>query len=74
MKILNGLICKCLEFMCILLFLFQRLRDQIKTWQASNEIKDKRILQDYRKLIESVCVANFVSFCNIQPFLANFLL
>ncbi|XP_059809615.1 CCR4-NOT transcription complex subunit 3-like isoform X2 [Hypanus sabinus] len=31
----------------------QRLRDQIKTWVASNEIKDKRQLQDNRKLIET---------------------
>ncbi|XP_074649491.1 CCR4-NOT transcription complex subunit 3-like isoform X2 [Tubulanus polymorphus] len=30
----------------------QRLRDQIKTWMASNDIKDKRVLQDNRKLIE----------------------
>ena len=32
----------------------QRLRDQIKTWLASNEIKDKKILIDNRKLIEHV--------------------
>lgn len=32
----------------------QRLRDQIKTWQASNDIKDKSQLLDNRKLIESV--------------------
>ncbi|XP_060760840.1 CCR4-NOT transcription complex subunit 3b isoform X2 [Neoarius graeffei] len=31
----------------------QRLRDQIKTWVASNEIKDKRLLVDNRKLIET---------------------
>uniref|UniRef100_A0A674PJL7 CCR4-NOT transcription complex subunit 3 n=1 Tax=Takifugu rubripes TaxID=31033 RepID=A0A674PJL7_TAKRU len=31
----------------------QRLRDQIKTWVASNEIKDKRNLVDNRKLIET---------------------
>ncbi|KAL1443518.1 hypothetical protein MTO96_007428 [Rhipicephalus appendiculatus] len=31
----------------------QRLRDQIKTWMASSEIKDKRILMDNRKLIET---------------------
>lgn len=40
--------------MTILLFPFQRLRDQIKTWVASNEIKDKRQLIDNRKLIETV--------------------
>ena len=33
----------------------QRHRDQIKTWAAGNEIKDKKPLMDQRKLIESVC-------------------
>lgn len=32
----------------------QRLRDQIKTWAASNDIKDKGPLLEHRKLIESV--------------------
>jgi CCR4-NOT transcription complex subunit 3 len=32
----------------------QRLRDQIKTWLSSNEIKDKRALMENRKLIETV--------------------
>lgn len=32
----------------------QRLRDQIKTWVASNDIKDKTALLDNRKLIETV--------------------
>ena len=32
----------------------QRLRDQIKTWHASNEIKDKNPLMEKRKLIETV--------------------
>ena len=32
----------------------QRLRDQIKTWVASNDIKDKTQLVDNRKLIETV--------------------
>ena len=31
----------------------QRLRDQIKTWCASNEVKDKRPLLEDRKLIET---------------------
>ncbi|KAJ3318373.1 general negative regulator of transcription subunit 5 [Blyttiomyces sp. JEL0837] len=31
----------------------QRYRDQIKTWIASNEIKDKKALLDNRRLIES---------------------
>ena len=41
------------EVVIIISFL-QRLRDQIKTWVASNEIKDKRVLLDNRKLIETV--------------------
>lgn len=32
----------------------QRLRDQIKTWVAGNEIKDKTQLLENRKLIETV--------------------
>lgn len=32
----------------------QRLRDQIKTWVASNDIKDKSALLDNRKIIETV--------------------
>lgn len=32
----------------------QRLRDQIKTWAAGNDIKDKGPLLDKRKLIETV--------------------
>jgi CCR4-NOT transcription complex subunit 3 len=31
----------------------QRFRDQIKTWCASNEIKDKKNLMENRKLIET---------------------
>ena len=34
----------------------QRLRDQIKTWLTSNDIKDKTQLMDNRKLIESVSI------------------
>ena len=33
----------------------QRLRDQIKTWAASNDVKDKDRLMENRKLIETVC-------------------
>lgn len=32
----------------------QRLRDNIKGWQNSNEIKDKENLNKYRKIIEQV--------------------
>lgn len=32
----------------------QRLRDQIKSWIASGEIKDKSVLMENRKLIEQV--------------------
>ena len=35
----------------------QRLRDQIKTWMTSNDIKDKQPLIDNRKLIETVRLA-----------------
>ena len=35
----------------------QRLRDQIKTWQASAEVKDKSSLIEHRKLIETVSTA-----------------
>jgi hypothetical protein len=35
----------------------QRLRDQIKTWVANNDIKDKAALLDNRKLIETVSIA-----------------
>ena len=34
----------------------QRLREQIKTWQSSNDIKDKKPLQEARKSIEQVRV------------------
>jgi CCR4-NOT transcription complex subunit 3 len=32
----------------------QRLRDQIKTWASSNDVKDKDPLLEKRKLIETV--------------------
>ncbi len=32
----------------------QRLRDQLKTWLANNDIKDKTQLMEYRRLIETV--------------------
>lgn len=32
----------------------QRSRDQIKTWAAGGDIKDKKPLLEHRKLIESV--------------------
>ncbi|KAJ8881035.1 hypothetical protein PR048_017508 [Dryococelus australis] len=37
----------------------QRLRDQIKSWIASGEIKDKSTLLEYRKLIETVRNSHF---------------
>lgn len=33
----------------------QRNRDQIKTWAAGNEVKDKKPLMEQRKAIENVC-------------------
>ena len=38
----------------------QRLRDQIKTWVASNDIKDKSALLDNRKLIETVSTSLYI--------------
>ena len=38
----------------------QRLRDQIKTWVASNDIKDKTILLENRRLIETVSPLSMV--------------
>ena len=32
----------------------QRLRDQLKTWQAGTDIKDKTPIVDHRRLIEVV--------------------
>ena len=40
----------------------QRLRDQIKTWVASNDIKDKTQLLENRRLIETVSPAHCPSF------------
>ena len=37
----------------------QRLRDQIKTWVASNDIKDKTALLENRRLIETVRILAF---------------
>ncbi len=39
----------------------QRLRDQIKTWAAGNEIKDKGPLMEYRRLIETVGILGVLS-------------
>jgi CCR4-NOT transcription complex subunit 3 len=33
----------------------QRNRDQLKSWAAGNEVKDKKPLLDNRKAIETVC-------------------
>ena len=38
-------------------FLMQRLRDQIKTWSVSGEVKDKEPLLEARKSIEAVCTS-----------------
>lgn len=39
----------------------QRQRDQIKTWAAGNEIKDKKPLMEQRKAIENVCFTQLPS-------------
>jgi len=33
----------------------QRLRDQLKTWQAGSDVKDKAPIIEHRRLIEVVC-------------------
>lgn len=38
----------------------QRHRDQIKTWAANSEIKDKKPLLDERKKIETVRISEYV--------------
>ncbi|TFY64715.1 hypothetical protein EVJ58_g2426 [Rhodofomes roseus] len=44
----------------------QRLRDQIKTWVASNDIKDKTALLDNRRLIETTTLRTLTSpFCHV---------
>jgi hypothetical protein len=45
----------------------QRLRDQIKSWIASGEIKDKSTLLDYRKLIETVRKQDFFAVVSKFP-------
>lgn len=51
----------CMLFLFLSALVLQRLRDQIKTWVASNEIKDKRQLVENRKLIETVSRCLFKS-------------
>jgi CCR4-NOT transcription complex subunit 3 len=36
----------------------QRLRDQLKTWQAGSDVKDKAPIIDHRRLIEVVRTGN----------------
>ena len=38
----------------------QRFRDQIKTWAAGNEVKDKAPLMEQRKRIEKVSMAEAI--------------
>lgn len=48
----------------------QRLRDQIKSWIASGEIKDKSTLLDYRKLIETVSEPQYYYYnLTISPYI-----
>ena len=39
----------------------QRLRDQIKTWVANNDIKDKSQLLENRRLIETVSASSYLT-------------
>ncbi len=45
----------------------QRLRDQIKTWVASNDIKDKTALLENRRLIETVRTSHSAPLHSLQP-------
>ena len=45
----------------------QRLRDQIKTWVASNDIKDKTVLLENRRLIETVSVFSARGIFSMSP-------
>lgn len=72
----SPLACPTLHFVTVSLyqlFVFlhthnvQRLRDQIKTWLTSNDIKDKSCLMDNRKTIETV---SFSTQTSRQPFLS----
>lgn len=48
----------------------QRFRDQIKTWAAGNEVKDKNPLLEQRRAIETVC--EFIDIPRILiPVMAN---
>lgn len=44
----------------------QRLRDQIKTWVASNDIKDKSQLLENRRLIETVSHTLYSTFSSFR--------
>lgn len=41
----------------------QRMRDTIKNWLGSSDIKDKTSLMDHRKLIESVSQPSYSRVC-----------
>jgi hypothetical protein len=44
----------------------QRLRDQIKTWVASNDIKDKSALLENRRLIETVRTLHYTPLTSLR--------
>jgi len=58
----------------------QRLRDQIKTWAAGNEIKDKGPLMEQRKLIETVRLlspslsSSIITYTSIHPYIYIYIL
>ena len=65
---MGFLFLKILRFtLCICRCLAQRLRDNIKTWLASSDIKDKKAMQDAKKLIEMVrCFTAFAIFVQLE--------
>ena len=44
----------------------QRSRDQLKTWAAGNDVKDKSPLLEWRKAIENVCSTPIAPECSIR--------
>ena len=49
----------------------QRLRDQIKTWVANNDVKDKSQLLENRRLIETVSQSRMLARLPQQPSLCG---
>jgi CCR4-NOT transcriptional regulation complex NOT5 subunit len=62
---INSKVCYTLKMICSIIKKgelkkeikkLQRLREQIRAWISGNEVKDKKALEDKRKVIETVCI------------------